>query len=559
MVRRAIFLLLLVPSFGLFISAAQADQKPDVLYQATSTSTQEELDLLIPKNLDPGFQSIILSVTGPNQVPADKTLYFCKTLTGAIDWNNVCPDATVMISQSALNAIHLRSKLPKYNPRSEPKKTTDLVIASLAALTVASSTRTLSLKPPASSSSKQEGYLSGVAKGGLLLSTVLVGPGDKLRGKKTKESKSGSRFTASSSRISANSPLLSRILADGNYLRATLQHLALLLYPFALGLGFFAAKSINFQAMPPSTYFMIAILTLGIFDSLAGGVTIVTFGLLALVTGHVQNLSSFLTLVGIGLVGFSPILLASVFRPLRRSTVDFTSYWERFADYLVASILTGWVVKQIVQGLSGLSGLQLPITAHAHLLGIIAGILVAVRYGFEDLVSYLYPSRMQAIEPNYQTQSPRQYGLRIVMQIFVFLLVAEPFFGDSASLWIGLSIFTIPLILSLFESRFPKSKFLSRWIPKGIIEMITMTTAGYLIARVLNWYPQSATGYVLTAFILLGIPGFILKILPLFADESSDEWRESKSGKVIYRVGGLIALLLLSYIITTGLLLSNNL
>ena len=145
------------------------------------------------------------------------------------------------------------------------------------------------------------------------------------------------------------------------------------------------------------------------------------------------------------------------------------------------------------------------------------------------------------------------------MQIFVFLLVAEPFFGNTASLWIGLAIFTIPLILSIFESHFPKSDGVARWIPKGTIEMITMTTAGYLIARVLNWYPQSAPGYLLTACVLLGIPGFILKILPLFAGETSDVWKESRAGKLAYRIGGLVAILFLGYVITTGLLLSNNL
>lgn len=559
MVKKVIFILLLAPNAFFFLSAAQATQQPQILYQGITTAEQTQLELSLPKNLDPGYQSITVTVTDKNQVSQVKTLDFCKTLDGTINWNNVCSDATVMVSQKALSAIHIRSALPKYNPRSEPKKTTDIVITSLAALTVATTTRSLAAKVTATKSTKQEGYLSGLAKGALLLSAVLVGPGDKLREKQTKSSKSGARFTSSSSRISAASPLLSRILADGNYLRATLQNFALLMYPMALMLGFFAAKSVGFQAIPPSIAFVVAILAFGIFDSLSGLVAVLSFGLLVLGTGHIGNLSSFLTLVGLGLVGFSPILLASVFRPLRRSTVDFSSYWERITDYLLASVLTGWVVKQIVLGLAGLSGLQLPITAYAHTLGVIAGALIAVRYGLEDLVSYLYPGRMQSIEPTYQTQSPRQHGFRIVMQVFVFLLVAEPFFGNTSALWIGLSIFTIPLILSIFQSHFPKSAVISRWIPKGIIEMITMTTAGYLIARVLNWYPHSASGYLLTAFVLLGIPGFILKVLPLFADEPSDAWKESHNGKLLYRIGGVIALVFLGFIISTGLLLSNNL
>lgn len=559
MVKRAIFVLLLSPTLGLLMSSAEAAQPPIVLYQGAAIATHAELDVLIPKNLDPGFQSIEVSVIRADHSVRRDVLYFCKTLNGKINWNDLCPDATVMVSQPVLNSIKNRALLPKYNPRSEPKKTTDLVVASLAAITVASTTRILTLKTPPAISGNQQGYLSQVGKGELLASTVLLGPGDKARERQSRISNSGAKFTSISSRVSAASPLAARVLADGNYLRATLQHFGLLIFPFAIGLGFVAVRSVQFQALPPSFALVIALLVLGIFDSFAGIVAIATFSGLAIITGHVTTLSEFLTLMGIGLVGFSPILLASAFRPLRRSTVDFSSYWERAADYLVASILTGWVVKQIILGLAGLSGLQLPITAHAHTLGVIAAALVALRYGLEDLVSYLFPTRMLAIEPDYREQSQRQYCLKIVMQISVFLLVAEPFLGNSASLWIGLAIFTLPLILSLFSARLPQSELIARWIPKGIIEMITMTTAGYLIARVLNWYPQSATGYVLTAFVLLGIPGFILKILPLFAAEPNSSWRESKEGKLMYRVGGVIALMFLGYIVSTGLLLSNNL
>lgn len=559
MVKRLLLILLLAPTCSLLISSANASSSPTLLYNGVAAATDSELDLMIPKNLGPGFQSIEVSVINPDHTKKIQVLYFCKTLDGVIKWDNICPDATVMLPQKALDAITQRGLLPKYNPRSEPKKTTDLVVASLAAITVASTTRTLTAKSSTINSGKQQGYLSQVGKGGLLAATVLLGPGDRLREKQSRVSSSGKKFTATSSRVSAASPLASRILADGNYLRATLQHFGLLVYPFAIGLGFLAIRSVQYQALPPSFPIMITLLAVGIFDSFAGIVAIATFGALALLTGHVTTFSEFLTLMGIALVGFSPILLASVFRPLRRSTIDFASYWERAADYLVASLLTGWVVKQIVLGLAGLWGLQLPITAYAHTLGVIAAALVLSRYALEDLVSYLFPARMLAIEPEYREQSKGQYVIKIIMQIAVFLLVAEPFLGNSASLWIGLAIFTIPLAVSLFSERLPQSSFIARWIPKGIIEMITMTTAGYLIARVLNWYPQSATGYVLTAFVLLGIPGFILKILPLFAAEPTSIWRESRQGKVIYRIGGVVALLSLGYILSTGLLLSNNL
>jgi hypothetical protein len=549
------FLLFFIFFLNVGTFAASADTPDQTLYQTITESELADFYVDIPTDLEPGFRSITVLIENPNGPAREKTLLFCKNLIGEIHWNNKCPDLTPLLSQSKLESIKDRSALPKYNPLSEPKKTTDIVIVTLAAMTVATGATKL-----ATTNVKQQGYLAQVAKGGGFAVAVVLGRGDQSRINKAKrQNNAGTKFSSVAQRRSAASPLFARILEDGNYLRATIQHLALGIYPVAVGYGAFASTTVDFQALPPSVIVMMGFLILGIIDSLAGLSAVLTFGAMAIATGHLQDLSSFLTLVGIGLVGFSPILLASVFRPLRRPLDGFANKWERASDYLIAALLTGWVVKQIVSGLSGLSGLQLPITSHAHQIGIVAGILVALRFMCEDIVGFLYPQRLQILEPSYQERTSRQSFMTIAMKITVFLLVAEPFFGLTSSLWIGVTIFATPQLLGLWSAKLPKNDWIGRMVPKGIIEMLVMTTAGFLIAKGLTSYPSSASGYVLTAFILLGLPGFTLNMLGVFKGENAESWKVSPTGKYFYRIGGVVALGTLTYVIFSGILLSNNL
>ena len=543
---------------NLAVFSATASSSDQTLYQTITQSELADFYVNIPMDLEPGFRSITVLVTNTDGTSREKTLLFCKNLTGEIHWNNKCPDLTPLLSQSRLESIKLRTNFPKYNPLSEPKKTTDIVIVALAAMTVA--TGAAGAAGATGGNAKQQGYLAQVAKGAGFATAILMGRGDQSRIDKAKRpNNSGTKFSSLAARRSASSPLFARIMEDGNYLRATFQHFALAVYPIAIALGVIASISVRYQALPPSLSFILAFLVMGVIDSLAGVACVLTFGTLAIVTGNVRDLSTFLTLVGIGLIGFSPILLASVFRPLHRPLDGFANKWERVSDYLIAALLTGWVVKQIVSGLSGLAGIQLPITAHAHQIGIAAGVLVALRFICEDFTAAIYPQRLQLLAPSYLERTQKQSFMTVAMKILVFFLVAEPFFGLTPSLWIGLAIFATPQVLGLWNTKLPHSDKIGRMVPKGVIEMLVMTTAGFLIARAISSHPSNASSYVLVAFILLGLPGFILNMLGVFKGDNDDNWKSGPRGKYFYRMGGIVALLTLSYVIFSGILLSNNL
>jgi hypothetical protein len=293
-------------------------------------------------------------------------------------------------------------------------------------------------------------------------------------------------------------------------------------------------------------------MALGIFDAMAGFFAGAVFAILVIATGNVGDLKTLLTLAGIILLSYSAGILAGVFRPLRRTVDSSRARWERASDYILASILSGWVVKQIVMGLSGLSGLQLPITSDANKIGLIAGVLVATRFFGEDLVKHLYPSRLQNLEPEYRERRSTQKVTSLAMQVLVFALVAQPFIGWRIELWFGIAIFSVPLLLGLFSSHFPKSKILDRWIPIGVIEILVMTVSGFTLANILKSYSLTPERYVLIAFVLLSIPGLILKVLPLFASGDEARWKTSKRGFFVYRVLGCVALGALIYIVFNG-------
>jgi hypothetical protein len=346
--------------------------------------------------------------------------------------------------------------------------------------------------------------------------------------------------------------LAARTISDASYLRASLGSFSLLAYPAAIFLGSYAAIGTSFQGLPPSLYLLIAMMALGIVDAMAGFIAGIVFSICIIAAGNVRDLATFLTLAGIVLLSYSPAILAGTFRPLRRMVDNSRAFWERSTDYIIASLLSGWVVKQIAEGLPGLSGLELPIATHADALGLTAGALILMRFAGEDLVSYLLPGRIRDLEPEYHERNIWQRVLTAVMQILVFGLVAQPFIGWRPELWIGLGIFALPILFAVANLHFPQSRKIDFWLPTGVIEVIVMTMLGYLLVRVLESQDYSPERYVLLAFIILSIPTLIVKLLRLFAGVYEYHWRDSDFGNFAYRALGLSALGLLIYIVFIG-------
>jgi type VI secretion system secreted protein VgrG len=437
-----------------------------------------------------------------------------------------------------------RADYPLYDPLKHPRNTTNTAIAAFAVLSVITSGAT-----------KSQGYLAQVGRGGKLAAAIALGRGDRRRARKSKVSgKSINFFTSLATAFFSISPLASRTISDASYLRAGLGSFSLITYPLGLILGTLAVKSVHFQGLPPSIAFLVVMMALGVLDAMAGFLAGIIFALLVAANGNIGDLKTALTLAGILLLSYSPGILAGVFRPLRRVVNDSRTRWERTADYILAAILSGWVVKQIALGFNGLSGLQLPIVEHANELGLIAGTLVVLRFMSEDFIAHTFPSRVNDLEPEYHERNIAQRITSSAMQVLVFALVAQPFIGWRPQLWIGVAIFTTPLIIALGSTHLPKSRLIQRWLPMGVTEILVMSGVGFLLSAALKNHSYTSAQYVLIAFVILSIPGFIFDIIRLFAGGYESTWRESEPGFFTYRVMGIFALAALVFLVTKGLL-----
>jgi hypothetical protein len=437
-----------------------------------------------------------------------------------------------------------RSDFAPYLPQNHPDETVASFIGAFAVMSIAS---------VGVQSSKTQGFLAQVARGGVLAAGVKGGRGDRRRTKKSRVSgKRVNFFTRIATALSPHSPLAARTISDANYLRASFGNLSLITYPVALGVGVAAAINTDFQGLPPNALVLAILMALGIADAMAGFIAGGIFALAVVVTGNVHDLPTLMTLAGILLISFSPGILAGAFRPLRRVVLTSSDRWERASDYILASVLSGWIVKQIVVGLPGLSGLDLPITAHADQLGVTAGVLVAVRFLAEDFVHSQFPQRLQVLEPDYNERNAGQKFLSAIMQVTVFALVAQPFIGWKIEFWIGVAIFSTPLLLAFAAEHFPKSNLVDRWLPIGIVELLIVTMSGIYLARVLSSEIANSEKLILMSFVILSLPAMLIKVLSMFGGGYIPTWKSTLGGKALYRMGGLLALGLLLYIIFIG-------
>lgn len=559
MTKRFLLFLIFFLQVGTFV--ASADSSDQTLYQVITTQDFADFTVDIPTDLDPGFRSITVLVSDDSGIAQKRTLYFCKNLEGEIHWNNICPDLTPMASQAVLEATRLRINLPNYDPISQPKKTVGTIVVAFAALSVLSAGGAATLKSSPSKTdsapSQGSGFLSQISAGALIaMGGAAIGMADAGDTRPTRLQRARNLPTSLAQKVSGFSPILGRIISSGNYLRAIFADAAYLLYPLALGIGFIASKSVLYQAMPPSLYFVFALVALGSLDAFAGLLAALAFTLPALFTGHVNSLHTGLTLAGISLLAFAPALIAGAFRPLRRSVQNFESLWERSSDYLLAAVLTAWIVRQMVQGLPGLAGVQLPITTYANSIALFAGGMISLRLIGEDVAMRRFSTKHGYAEPIFKTQNPIQIFLSDVMKTFVFVIVAEPFIGFSIELWIGTAIFALPFLLDLIDSHFPKSRWTFRLIPTGTVAILFMTTLGGVLTLIIQSHLPNPRTFILVSFVLLSIPGLVLRFFASFADDSHEEWRDSKAGSFFYRSAGVMVFALLVVMFVRGSLIS---
>jgi hypothetical protein len=119
-----------------------------------------------------------------------------------------------------------------------------------------------------------------------------------------------------------------------------------------------------------------------------------------------------------------------------------------------------------------------------------------------------------------------------VIQIALFIFISIAFLGSTWGLYVGAAVFFSPLVPWLFADKIPKSSFVTRWKPKGLVNWTWIIVAGVLLSRLLEHLIHGARALEVAGFILLPLPVLISWALELFEEEETeDEHGEAESAE----------------------------
>ena len=507
-------------------------------------------DIKIPDDLKPGYHELQVEVLDDTGVVSSKTALFCKDLEGELHFDNNCPDLLVTNDKKVF-----RSTYKPYDPASDPEGTTSLALVAFAVASALLGFGANKLDGNFAVNEENQddsmGDLGGVSAAKLADQKTVQAWGDRRWYINRSLLTSLDELATSVARgISGFSGLLARTILDARYLRAIFGNLAWITIPAALVVSYFGLTQIDNQALPFTYLVTIILMCIGVFDALAGFFGAFLYLNFIFANGNFTSKEELFTGLGVSLIFFAPGLIASKFRPMTRSVKNFSSFWERGTDYVLASLLTGWTVTKLVEALPGLSKLNLPIADDATQIGLIAGLAVAGRFLIEEIAWYLYPYRLTKLTTELKEPGFLQELRAIVFKTGIFYLLAEPFIGFNNYLLAGCGVFVLPQLLALAQPKLPKSKWLDQIIPRGSFKIVFLSFTSIFAVAYLKTLDLSAEDFILTSFVFLPLPALAIAVLDMFSGNRPFDIKTNQKFRAIYRILGLIILGILILIVT---------
>lgn len=349
------------------------------------------------------------------------------------------------------------------------------------------------------------------------------------------------------------SPVLSRIIVDGSYLRAAFGVFASLPTLAAIAVST-TALVINGNAVStPSWQLFLAITLIGIFDAFAGmvGTAVFVIGSLAIhaVAGLAIGMGDIRMMLGVIIVGFGPALLANSFRAFRKVPEKGSFYlWERIVDLGVLPFIGGWVTASMISTLPALAGMTLAVANHVNDFALAVAAAIVIRVIGEEVVAREFSERLDTLHPTHVPPTPGfQRWLSLGFRLAVFIFVTAALMGNDWRVWFGSVLFVLPTMLGWWSDKFPNSKWVWRIMPQGIPGLaFTLLVASVTTSIVSGWFGGTADS-ALWSFALLPIPMLILSILGLIGREGHPDevrWVRQPRFVWVYRIGGIVMLLL---------------
>jgi hypothetical protein len=308
--------------------------------------------------------------------------------------------------------------------------------------------------------------------------------------------------------------------------------------------------------IPTSLALVLLIVIVGILDAFSGLLAFISYLIVILARGGVDNVADIRTLLGFSLLLFTPSLAAGATRPLRRARDDWDA-WERITDVLVSTLLTTWAIKSMVLALDGFARQKTELATHSTLIAVVGGTLIFTRYLLEEFVSRYAPARMEYMTP--AKVASQDFDSFLITQavragLFIFFMIG--FFGLTWQIFAAVAILVVPSILKRFDSNLPNVPLLFQLIPGGIPSIVVMSFVGFMFSNWVNTLPLLAEEKTKTIVIITSIPGLVIGLLKLFgrsAKPGDSRWYRRENLKWLYRTGGPV-MLAVALLITIGVI-----
>ncbi len=337
------------------------------------------------------------------------------------------------------------------------------------------------------------------------------------------------------------SPVLSRIINDGSYLRAMLGSLMGILYLAAIAVGVLAVTpGAESMALSGSVLLLTAIVVFGAFDALAGILGMAAFTIATLIQYPITGLADIRYLLAVFIAGFAPIILSTTFRKIRRPHMEsLMDVWERIVDVFMIAFIASLTTLSLIGGIAAYAGASVPLADNTNTIVLLVTGVALLRIVLEELAARSFSARLDRINPTEVAGPPLvQQWVSLVFKYTVLVVMIGDMVGWGWWLWLGSFVMFVPGILGMTFSDLPKSKLLSQIIPGGLAALLLATLlAGWSGDLVALFFADSPM-YGQLSFLLVPLPVIITAIIGMFAD-GSEKWYVERKLTWVYLIGGV--------------------
>lgn len=524
----------------------------------------------IPAGLEPGWHSITLTSINSDGTPFEKAVYFQVTETLLLEEVSEVAPSALQLEEALTNDPEFYARLgldpaATVSPAAVAEQVQQVtsVVASVALVSAAAAGAAAAAAAGGAASSAGGGSSGGARAGGASSSSS----GGSSSGGSSSESESdnadygnleaehddfetdGAGFVdrlklwksklltafdkpltgwiESSAQVS---PVFSRILNDGSYLRALFGSLTVI--------GYFVAVILGVAAVDPSSASMatsgriailVAIMALGTLDALFGILAMTAFVATSLALMPVSGIGDVRYLLAMFILGFAPSIMATTFRKIRRPAIEnLSDTWERIVDLALIAFISVLTVISLVSSVSAFAGATVPLAADAKPIALAITAVAVSRVLLEEFAAKLAPNRLDRLNP---TEVPATHNWQpwasLVLKLTTLILMIGGMVGMGWHLWVGAVLIFLPGIIGMIFRELPSVRLIHELIPGGIGALAFATLISAWSGSAVNAWLGKSELYGQLSFILIPLPVILMAILGMFAKPEEKLWQRA--------------------------------